>query len=377
MAKVSPRVWLGLGALIILALVVWRAIALPGYGAGRASQDLLNALTLGSLYALIALGYTLVYGILRMINFAHGEIFMLGAFFAFYAMTLAPLPLTGALGAGLVAGAIAFFLWRDAPRQAALLAGVIFLLITFGLAVPFGWIGALLISMALTGLAGTALEAVAYRPLRGAPRESLLITAIAASFFLQNAGQLVFGAQVQGFRPASELITPRQSTVFGEPIFYTNLVLLIPIATALLLVIFHFFVTRSRLGKAMRATAQDSEAALMMCIQVYQVIRVTFFLGSLLAAVAGVFYAMRFGQINPLMGLLPGIKAFAAAVIGGIGSLPGAVLGGFLLGGVEIFAVSLFPTLSAYRDVFAFGILVLILLFLPSGLLGESRGEKV
>ena len=136
MAKLSSRVWLGLGAFLLLILALWRASVLPGYGASRALQDLLNALTLGSLYALIALGYTLVYGILRMINFAHGEIFMLGAFFAFYAMTLAPLPVGWAITAGLLIGVIAYYLWRDSPRQAAFLAAAIFLLVSLGLAVP-------------------------------------------------------------------------------------------------------------------------------------------------------------------------------------------------------------------------------------------------
>ncbi|HGY09372.1 MAG TPA: branched-chain amino acid ABC transporter permease, partial [Oceanithermus profundus] len=211
----------------------------------------------------------------------------------------------------------------------------------------------------------------------GAPRESMLITAIAASFFLQNLGQLLFGPRVRGFNAETVLNRPLNFTIGEETVYYTGILIVVPAVTAILLFVLNLFVTRTRLGKAMRATAQDAEVAQMMGVNVNQVIALTFFIGSILAAAAGVMYAIRFGQIHPLMGLIPGIKAFTAAVIGGIGSLPGAVLGGLLLGFIEIYVVSLFPTLSAYKDVFAFVLLILILLFRPSGLVGEDLTEKV
>jgi len=240
---------------VLIALLGLRVNAMSDYTLARVVQDFLNALTLGSLYALIALGYTMVYGIIRLINFAHGEIFML--------------------------------------------------------------VEALILSMVATGVAGVLLDLVAYRPLRGAPRESMLITAIAASFFLQNMGQLIFGPRLRGFHVETVLNQTLSLQIGTEKVYFTGILLVVPVITALLLAILNYFVTRSRLGKAMRATAQDAEVAQMMGVNVNQVI--TFLIGSVLAAAAGVMYAIRFGQINPLMGLLPGIKAFTAAVIGGIG----------------------------------------------------------
>jgi len=329
--------------LLFVALLGWRIASMPDYTFARIVQDFLNALTLGSLYALIALGYTMVYGIIRLINFAHGEIFMLGSYFAFYAMTLTPMHWGLALLTTVLLGGTVLLVLRslfnlEEPKRTFVLALLIFGGTFFLLAFRhLGWIEALLLSMLATGVAGVLLDLVAYRPLRGAPRESMLITAIAASFFLQNMGQLIFGPRLRGFHVETVLNQTLSLQIGTEKVYFTGILLVVPVITALLLAILNYFVT----------------------------------------AAAGVMYAIRFGQINPLMGLLPGIKAFTAAVIGGIGSLPGAVLGGLLLGFIEIYVVSLFPGLTAYKDVFAFVLLILILLFKPSGLIGEDLTEKV
>jgi branched-chain amino acid transport system permease protein len=373
--------FLAVGAVIVL-LMGLRMNALEYYGPARGLQDLFNALTLGSLYALIALGYTMVYGIIRLINFAHGEIFMLGAFLAFYAMLFTPAGwLLGVLVA-LFLAALVYGLLRPARgTSAAVKGGVAAAVFAFGALLlslrGLGWLEATAVSMFLTAACGVFLYAIAYRPLWGAPRTSFLITAIAASFFLQNMGQLVFGPQVKGFRPETALTQPLTLSIAGETVYFSGILLFVPVLTGVLLMLLHAFVTRSKMGKAMRACAQDAEVAEMMGVNVGRIIAMTFFIGAMLAAVAGVFYALRFGQIHPLMGLLPGIKAFAAAVIGGIGSLPGAVLGGMLLGFIEVFVVALFPGLTAYRDVFAFVLLIVILIFRPSGLVGEDLTEKV
>jgi len=369
--------------LLLVALLGWRFYSLGNYTLARATQDFLNALTLGSLYALIALGYTMVYGIIRLINFAHGDIFMLGSYLAFYAMALTPMHWAAALLVTILLGGTVLLVIRalfnlEEPKKTITLALLLFAGTFFLLAFRhMGWIEALLLSMLATGVAGVLLEAVAYRPLRGAPRESMLITAIAASFFLENLGQLLFGPRVRGFNAETILNKPLSFSIGHDTVYFTGILVMVPLITALLLFVLNTFVSRTKLGKAMRATAQDAEVAQMMGVNVNQVIALTFFIGSILAAAAGVMYSIRFGQIHPLMGLMPGIKAFTAAVIGGIGSLPGAVLGGLLLGMIEIYAVSLFPTLSAYRDVFAFVLLILIMLFRPSGLVGEDLTEKV
>jgi branched-chain amino acid transport system permease protein len=289
-------------------------------------QQLINGLSLGSLYALIAIGYTMVYGILRLINFAHGDLLMVAAYVA-------------VMGVGL-------FSW---PWPAA-----------FGLAV------------AITGLLGVLLERGAYRPLRRAPRISLLISAIAASFLLENLALVLAGGRPRPF-PAPALLNG--VSAWGG-LFIPRLSLLIPAVTAVLLIMLFYIVYRTKVGRAMRAISQDLETVSLLGIDVNRIIAFTFLVGSLLAGAGGLLWAMKYPQVNPFMGILPGLKAFIAAVLGGIGNIGGAVLGGFLLGMLEILIVAFFPTWAGYRDALAFGVLILILLTRPTGLLGETLVEE-
>ncbi len=289
-------------------------------------QQLINGLSLGSLYALIAIGYTLVYGILRLINFAHGDLLMVAAYMA-------------VMGVGL-------FTW---PWPAA-----------FGLA------------LILTGLLGVLLERGAYRPLRRAPRISLLISAIAASFLLENLVLVLAGGRPKAF-PVPELFA---GTLKWNGLFIPRLSLLIPLATAILLVILFVIVYRTQVGRAMRAISVDFETVSLMGIDVNRIIAFTFLLGSLLAGAGGLMWSMKYPQVNPFMGILPGLKAFIAAVLGGIGNVAGAVLGGFLLGMLEVLIVAFFPAWAGYRDALAFALLIALLLARPTGLLGEVLGEE-
>jgi branched-chain amino acid transport system permease protein len=289
-----------------------------------ALQQLINGLALGSVYALIALGYTMVYGIIKLINFAHGDIYMLGAYFGFYAITVLKLSL-----------------------------------------VP-----AVLTSMAGAALVGVLLERIAYRPLRNSPRIAVLITAIGASLLLQSTAQLVFGAS---FKPFPQAIPFRRIQL--GPVFITNRQLLIFGVAVLLMVILHIIVHYTKLGKAMRAVSMDKEAALLMGINVDRIISATFAMGSALAAAAGILVGMYYNRIDPYMGMMPGLKAFVAAVLGGIGIVPGAVVGGLLMGVAENVVVTIGS--STLRDAVSFAILIVVLLFRPNGLLGKKGIEKV
>ncbi|MDO6460157.1 branched-chain amino acid ABC transporter permease LivH [Granulosicoccaceae sp. 1_MG-2023] len=291
-----------------------------------------SGLTRGSIYALIALGYTMVYGIIGLINFAHGEIYMIGAFTSFVVasvLSIMGLPLLAII----VLAGLAAAIWASAY--------------------------------------GYTIEKIAYKPLRNAPRLSPLISAIGMSIFLQN---YVLLAQTSNFLPFPELIPDFE---FLEPIAHiigtTDIVILLTTAVSMiaLLILIKF----TRMGKAMRATAQDKTMARLVGINVDRVISNTFIVGSALAAIGGMLIASHVGQINFYIGFIAGIKAFTAAVLGGIGSIPGAVLGGFILGLTESFATGYVS--SDYEDVFAFSLLVLILLFKPAGLLGKSSIEKV
>lgn len=292
----------------------------------------LGGLTRGSIYALIALGYTMVYGIVQLINFAHGEIYMIGAF------------------------------------TALIVASVLTLLGLNGVAIlVLASIAAVVYSSAY----GYTVEKIAYKPLRKAPRLSPLISAIGMSIFLQN---YVLLAQTSDFLPFPRLIPQFE---FMEPFshIFSSAELVIVVTTFVVMMILTFFIKFTNLGKAMRATAQDKTMALLLGIDVDRVISATFIIGSSLAALGGVLIASHIGQINFYIGFLAGIKAFTAAVLGGIGSIPGAVLGALLLGWTESFATGYVS--SDYEDVFAFALLVLILIFRPAGLLGKPESKKV
>jgi len=304
-------------------------------------DQLINGLTLGAIYGLIAIGYTMVYGIIGMINFAHGEIFMIGAFISLISFLL--------LG----------------------LVGVTW--------VPLAVLLVLVVAMVLTPLYGWALERVAYRPLRGSPRLAALITAIGMSIFLQNYVQLLQGARNKPIQPVIkggvELI---RSKVEGAPDYVVNLSylqMLIVVLFGFFIVVFTIVITRTALGRQQRACEQDMGMAALLGVNVDRTISLTFVMGAALAAVASIIFLMRYGAIDFFIGFLAGIKAFTAAVLGGIGSIPGAMLGGLLIGLIEAFWSGYFTV--EYKDVAAFSILILVLIFRPTGLLGKPDIEKV
>jgi branched-chain amino acid transport system permease protein len=304
--------------------------------------------TLGSLYALIALGYSMVYGILKLLNFAHGDVYMIGAFIGYGVLSLFGGPLS--------------------PNIA-----LIPLIVLMFLAAMVG-----------AGFLGVAIERFAYRPLREAPRIAPLISALGVSFFLQNSALLLFGAEFRSYN--SFLLGSDHPDRFEpgpliDPVFVVagvNIQLvqvLVVVTTALLMVALTLLVARTRIGKAMRATSYDREAAAMMGINVDRVIASTFFIGSVLAGAAGVMFGLLFSQVFHLMGFLAGLKGFTAAVVGGIGSIPGAMLGGLVVGLAEAFAAGYLG--GQWADITVFGILIAVLLVRPSGLLGTRAIKKV
>jgi len=287
-------------------------------------QQLINGVSLGSIYALIALGYTMVYGIIKLINFAHGDIYMVGAYVAFFATTYLKL---------------SFF-------------------------------PALLLAMIVAAIVGMIIERLAYRPLRYAPRIAILITAIGVSLLLEYGGILLVSPQPRTFPQ----ILQSQVYTFGNIVVNSQQILILAVALTLM-VILTYVVQRTKIGKAMRAVSFDTDAARLMGIDVDRVISITFAIGSALAAAAGMLVGVYYNSIDPLMGIMPGLKAFVAAVLGGIGVIPGAMVGGVLMGIIEAL-VSGFIS-STFRDAAAFAILIIILLFKPSGLLGKNVREKV
>ncbi|HXV27447.1 MAG TPA: branched-chain amino acid ABC transporter permease [bacterium] len=298
-------------------------------------QQVVNGLTIGMIYALIALGYTIVYGIIQLINFAHGEIFMVGAYM----------------------GLLAYTLLHAVPPLAA---GGAFVLLP----------PVFLFSIAMTALLGMGIERFAYRPLRNAPRLAPLTTAIGVSFVLQNAVMLFFGPQDKSFPAIMDV--QKISTGF---VTITNLQVLITVLSVVLMIVLQVFFKRTKTGKAMRALADDRQAASLMGINVNRVITVAFLIGSGLAGAGGVMFAMYYNTINFHDGYMVGLKAFTAAVLGGIGNIPGAMVGGVLMGVLEGLGAGYLS--SEWKNVFAFFILILILLFRPSGLLGARVVKKV
>jgi len=287
-------------------------------------QQLVNGIVLGSTYALIALGYTMVYGIIELINFAHGEIYMFGAFAGMILVTVYQVPFP-----------LAFFL-----------------------------------AMALASLLGITVEFFAYRPLRRSSRLAALISAIGASIFLQNLALLIMGARPYSFP------SPFAAKVYKTSFFTISRVeLIILIISFFLMLALTFLIQKTKVGIAMRATAQDKDTASLMGININKVISITFAVGSALGAAAGVMVGIYFRTVTPTMGLMPGLKGFVAAVLGGIGSIPGAMLGGLLLGIAEVMGAAYIS--SQYRDAVAFTILIIVLLFKPSGLIGKSFQVKV
>ncbi|MBA1433828.1 branched-chain amino acid ABC transporter permease [Bombilactobacillus bombi] len=287
-------------------------------------QQLINGLSLGSIYALLALGYTMVYGIIKLINFAHGDIYMLGAFWGYYSINL----------------------WH------------------------FNFLEALLSSMIVGAASGVIIEYFAYRPLRQAPRITALITAIGVSFFLENGMSYLFGSTARDFPQVIKQVNYN----FGG-VLISNIQILILATAAILMVALQFIIKKTKMGTAMRAVSVDADAAELVGISLNKTISFTFAIGSALAGAAGVLIGLYYNSIDPLMGMTPGIKAFVAAVVGGIGSVPGATIGGFLIGLLETLVQSV--GLSAYKDAAVYLVLIVILLILPAGILGKNIKEKV
>ena len=287
-------------------------------------QTLISGLSLGSIYALIALGYTMVYGIAKMLNFAHGDIIMVGAYAAITVVATVGLP----------------------PLVAVL------------------------VSIVICALLGVTIEFLAYKPLRQAPPLSVLITAIGVSYLLQNLALLIFGPEQKSFPTVISLPTIELGAVYIDGITLATLVV-----TGVIMIGLTLFISKTRMGKAMRAVSEDKGAAELMGISVNHTITITFAIGSALAAVAAVFYGAAYVYIRPTTGSMPGIKAFTAAVFGGIGSIPGAMLGGILLGVIEQLSKTYISTL--WSDAVVFGVLVLVLVVKPTGLLGKKISEKV
>ncbi|HPF21207.1 MAG TPA: branched-chain amino acid ABC transporter permease [Syntrophomonas sp.] len=288
-------------------------------------QQMVNGLSLGAIYALIALGYTMVYGIIKLINFAHGDIMMVGAFVGYFSLTL--------LGTNIIV--------------------------------------AMVFSMLVCAILGVLIEKIAYRPLRNSTRIAALITAIGVSLFLEYATIFILGPAQRVFPEAAFKV--KAYNIAGLSVLNKDVFVII--SAVVLMLILQYIIKWTKTGKAMRAVSLDQEAAVLMGISVDKTISITFAIGSALAAAAGVMYGVYYSTVNPLMGIIPGLKAFVAAVLGGIGIIPGAMAGGFIMGLLETM-VSGYGN-SLYRDAVAFGVLILILLIKPTGLFGKDSGEKV
>ena len=293
------------------------------------AQQLCNGLLLGSLFALVAVGYTMVYGILRLINFAHCDIFMMAMYIAFFTV------------------ADDYRMW-----------GLSFILVIIA-----------------TAALGVLLEKSAYAPLRrqNAPKLSMLISAIGASYFLENLATVLFTGRPKTFPQIPFFVDMMQI----GPVRLQRLAIIVPIVTIVLMVVLVLLINKTKSGMAMRAVSKDLETAKLMGINVNATISFTFAIGSAIAAVGAILWGLKYPQISPLVGVMPGLKCFIAAVIGGIGNVKGAVIGGVLLGFIEVMAVTFCPSISAYKDIFSFVLLIVILLFRPNGIIGEKLAEKV
>lgn len=287
-------------------------------------QQIVNGLALGSIYALIALGYTMVYGIIRLINFAHGDIYMIGAFVGYFALTLFKLPF---------------------------------------------WLS-LILAMLIPAIVGMLVERVAYKPLRKSPSITVLITAIGVSLLIENLAMLWFSPDP---RPFPQVFPLKPLELLGIRVSIPQIIVFV--TSVVLMIGLNFLVQKTKIGKAMRAVSQDKEAASLMGIDSDKIITITFAIGSALAGAAGVMVGVIYPRIQPLMGVMPGLKAFVAAVLGGIGSIPGAMLGGLIMGLTESLVTALIS--STWRDAIAFSLLIIILIVKPSGILGKSTREKV
>jgi branched-chain amino acid transport system permease protein len=342
-------------AVLFSIYLIWRfyevLIAHPPYGADTWLRLALSGIILGSVYALIAIGYTLVYGILFMINFAHGDLMMIGAFGGFFVFEAAKYISTGTVGGAQLSFANAH--------------PVMTIIIAF------------LVGMSVASISGFFLERIAYRPLRNAPRLVPLISAIGASIFLENAAQLLFGAQRRDY--ANPAILPRDIgwniTVGQSNVVVTYTGVFTIVLSIIIMVVLYLLVKRTRFGRAMRAVAENKQTASLMGIDVDAIISRTFIVSGALAGAAGVMWGIHLGLVYYFVGFVPGIKAFTAAVLGGIGNVPGAMLGGMFLGIVEALGPAVLGISFQLKDVIAFVILVLILIFRPTGILGEVLTE--
>ena len=342
--RFDPRLKLvvfSLGGIVLYYLVL--SVMVTG-GGPVAAQQVANALTLGAIYALVALGYTMVYGIIELINFAHGDLFMVGTFMSLFFLSSFPEPLDF-LG-----------LHLKGPIEEPLVLGLVM-------------VAAFIFGMTVMGLINVAIERFAYRPLRHAPRVAPLITAIGVSLILQNVMQIIVGT---GDRLVPQLFPTTKVGIFGANVGVLNI--FIVVVALILMYVLQLFVGRTRLGRAMRATAQDQQAAQLMGVDLNQTIAMTFLIGGALAGAAGVFQGQYFGFVRFDLGFNAGLKAFTAAVLGGIGNLAGAVLGGFLIAFVEVFAAA--NGQQRWSQAIVFVVLILVLVFRPAGILGQQIGER-
>lgn len=346
--------------IILSGFVVWRIVTALIESPTLFLQQVINGLQLGFVYALIALGYTMVYGIVRLINFAHGDVFMVGAFMSYFAIARMQL-----------------HTW---PEK-------VFPGISPTLSVGIGSVTVALLAMVICSIMAMIIERVAYKPLRNAPRISALITAIGVSFFLEYFGALnfVFSSNYITYKRPFEVTTwvvnsqgiealAKGSEIPANSVIFSNISALIVVTSILLMVILQYVVTRTKIGRAMRAVAYDKQTARLMGVNADVIISITFAIGAGLAGAAGMLYAIAFPQVMFLMGIIPGLKSFVAAVLGGIGSIPGAVVGALIMGQAEVLSAAYIST--PMRDAIAFTILIVVLLVRPTGIFGEATREK-